>query len=248
MRPNIIDHNGFATISSVDVANASSWDRRSFLTFDIDWAHDEVIADSLDLVEKADIAATWFATHDTPLLHRIRENPKFELGVHPNFLPLLMQGSQSNGANAEEVLDRLLAIVPEARSVRAHSLVQSGRLLQLFRAKGLTHEASCFLPAHSEMVLRPWVDWFGMVRVPYFWEDDFWCEAQQNSELSELEARKGIRGYDFHPIHIFLNSETMARYEGARSHFAFPERLREHRNSGDVGVRGILERLFSNFS
>ncbi len=61
-----------------------------FLTFDIDWACDGVLADTIDMVEQADICATWFVTHDTPLLNRLRKNPKFELGIHPNFNNILM--------------------------------------------------------------------------------------------------------------------------------------------------------------
>src|SRR5688572_12527282 len=147
-----------------------------FLTFDVDWAHDEVVAASIDLVEEADVPATWFVTHDTPLLARLRANPLFEIGIHPNFLPLL-NGDPGNGANAEEILDRLLAIAPEAKSVRSHSLVQGGRLLELFRNKGLTHECNSFIPERSGIELKPWTDWFGIVRLPYFWEDDFFCEA-----------------------------------------------------------------------
>jgi len=137
---------GFSTISSVRTDAPETWDQRVFLTFDVDWAHDAVVNHSIDLVERAGVAATWFVTHATPALNRLRENPLFELGIHPNFLPLLMTGDRAKGDTAEEVLDRLMAVVPEARSVRSHSLVQSGRLLQLFRDKGLTHDANTFVP------------------------------------------------------------------------------------------------------
>ena len=233
----------FATIASVRVDDPATWDGRIFLTFDIDWAHDGVIAAAADLVEVAGVAATWFVTHDTPVLERLRANPLFELGIHPNFLPLLMQGNPSNGASAAEVVDRLLAIVPEAKSVRSHSLVQSGRLLELFRDKGLTHEANAFVPEHSGIRLAPWLDWFGMVKVPYSWEDDFWCDAPDRAGTDEVHARSGIRGYDFHPIHVFLNTETLGRYEAARPAFADPEALKRHRNGDTPGVADVLRRI-----
>ncbi len=65
------------------------WSDTVFLTFDVDWACDEVFADTIDLVEQADVCATWFITHGTPLLERLRENPKFGLGIHPNFNNIL---------------------------------------------------------------------------------------------------------------------------------------------------------------
>jgi len=76
--------------------------------------------------------ATWFVTHDTPLISRLRTNSKFELGIHPNF-DFLIQGEPRNGGNAQEVVARLLEIVPEAKSVRSHSMTQSSRLLKCSR-------------------------------------------------------------------------------------------------------------------
>ena len=233
------DH-GFGLVGSVDPALPASWDGRIFLTFDIDWADDAVIEATIDLVEQAGVPATWFVTHDTPVLARLRANPSFELGIHPNFLPLLMQGNPRNGATAGEVVDRLLEIVPEAKSVRSHSLIQSGRLLELFRDKGLTHEANSFIPEQSGMALRPWIDWFGMIKVPYFWEDDFWCEAPARASIEEVHARPGIRGYDFHPIHVFLNTDRLSRYEEARPAFGDAEALERHRNLETAGVADML--------
>lgn len=59
-----------------------------YLTFDIDWAHDTILEYTVDLLEKHEVAATFFVTHDTPVLNRLRDNPLFELGIHPNFNPL----------------------------------------------------------------------------------------------------------------------------------------------------------------
>src|SRR5687767_66509 len=73
------DRAAFATVASVRVEDRASWDGRVFLTFDIDWAHDGVIHAAADMVEEADVAATWFVTHDTPALERLRANPRFEL-------------------------------------------------------------------------------------------------------------------------------------------------------------------------
>jgi len=47
------------------------------LTLDIDWAGDAVLADCIELVEATGAPATWFVTHDTPLLERVRANNKF---------------------------------------------------------------------------------------------------------------------------------------------------------------------------
>lgn len=212
-----------------------------YLTFDIDWAEDEVLEDVLNIVEKAGVAATWFATHETPLLARIRANPAFELGIHPNFNPLL-DGRADNGRNAEEVLDRLLAIVPEATAVRSHSLVQSSRLTQLFVDRGLTHECNELIPEQAEMLLKPWRLWNGLVKVPHFWEDDAACIYRRGAPIVELAARPGLKVFNFHPIHVFLNTEHLDRYENTRALHRSPSKLIEHRFGG-YGTRSALEQL-----
>lgn len=38
------------------------------INFDVDWANDEVMEDTLRLVDEYNIKATFFATHHTPTL------------------------------------------------------------------------------------------------------------------------------------------------------------------------------------
>lgn len=71
----------FGNIGEIDLENPSSY-QKIFLTFDIDWASDEVLEYCIDIIEKANVKATWFVTHETPLLERLRANPNFELGIH----------------------------------------------------------------------------------------------------------------------------------------------------------------------
>jgi len=156
-------------IKSINPNKPSTWEDYLFLTFDIDWACDDVLAYTIDMVEEAGVYATWFVTHDTPLLERLRENPKFELGIHPNFNNILAgKYDPENEKNAEEVVEKLLSIVPEARSVRSHSMTQSSQLLQLFVERGLTHDCNHFIPHQTGIDLCPWYLWNGIVKVPYF--------------------------------------------------------------------------------
>ena len=82
----------FGLIREIRPERPETWRGRVFLTLDLDWACDGVLEDTIDLVEGEDVSATWFVTHDTPLLERIRSNPRFELGIHPNFNGLLGLG------------------------------------------------------------------------------------------------------------------------------------------------------------
>lgn len=71
----------FENIKNIDVKNTFSWQNKIFLTFDIDWASDEVLSYTLDIIEKYDIKATFFVTHETKLLERMRNNPNIEFCV-----------------------------------------------------------------------------------------------------------------------------------------------------------------------
>jgi hypothetical protein len=233
----------FATIASIDVGYDDSWRERLFLTFDIDWAHDDILADTIDLVETADVAATWFVTHDTPLLARLRANPKFELGIHPNF-NFLLQGAFLNGGCADDVVDRLLEIVPEAKSVRCHSVLQSSKLMQLFQEKGLTSDVNHFIPEQSRIELKPWRLWNGLIKVPYFWEDDAAFIYKNCSPANELIERPGIKVFDFHPVHVYLNTESLDRYERTGPLHRNPKELIQHRYQG-YGTRNQLLELLA---
>ena len=229
----------FARISSVRPDEPATWDGRTFLTLDLDWAHDEVIDHAIDIVEQAGVPATWFVTHQTSRIDRLRANPLFELGIHPNFVPLL-NGDPVKGKDAYEVLERLFELVPEAKAVRSHSLVQSSRLLQMFEEVGLTHECNDFIPLSSGMTIKPWEDFFRVIRVPYFWSDDFHSLGLIPQNLEEISRLPGMLGFTFHPIHIYLNTDTMARYENAREDFRDIDRLEAHRNLQGRGIANIL--------
>ena len=129
----------------------------------------------------------------------LKDNKNIELGIHPNF-NFLLNGDFRNGRNAEEIVDRLLEIVPNANCVRSHAMTQSSGLLELFYNKGLTHDCNHFIPEQTEIILKPWSIWNGLIKVPYFWEDDINCVSENRTAINDLVNRKGIKVFDFHQI------------------------------------------------
>lgn len=232
------------TISTIKSESAESLNA-IYLTFDIDWAHDEILEDTIDLVEMYKLSATWFVTHATPLLGRLRNNPYFELGIHPNF-NFLLDGDNRAGNNANEVVDRLMTLVPEAKCVRSHSLTQNSNLIDMFSHKGFTHECNTLIPANSGIALKPWASFGSLTRVPHFWEDDVHVLYDSigipQPNPAELASAGGLKVFDFHPIHVFLNTESLDRYERARPFFQNPEELIKLRYEG-YGTRNRLIEL-----
>lgn len=202
----------FGLIRDIIPEDSSTWKDRTFLTLDIDWAPDFVLEAAIEKVEEMRVPATWFVTHATPLLERLRQSGLFDLGVHPNFDRALFG---KGGPTASETIKDIMEIVPEAVSVRSHSMTQSTKLQDLFGSFGLTHDCNHFIPCQAEMEVKPWRLWNDMIKVPYIWEDDIDI-LYGPSSMEKSRKVEGMKVYDFHPIHLYLNTADMAAYEKAK--------------------------------
>ena len=226
----------FSQVSTVDTEIRVTWQGKMFLTLDLDWAHDDVLLYAIQLVELANVSATWLVTHDTPLLERLRSNPLFELGIHPNFNPLL-EGTAPEGETARSVIERLMEIVPEATAVRSHSTVHSSRILDHFVNCGLTHDLNSMIPASLASHASPWKLSNGITRLPYWWADDVALQSEPKRVLTDFlpseQIGQGVNCINFHPIHVYLNTSSQAQYEGARPDFQDPTKLSSHRSEGN---------------
>lgn len=186
-------------------------DNQVVLTIDVDWAPDFMIDATAALLTDREVRATWFVTHRSPAIERLRERPDlFELGVHPNFL-----AGSSHGTTPEAVLAHCRELVPDAVSVRTHSLAQSTPLLDAMAAAGLRIECSLYTERLGNPPLfEQWTPGGTLVRVPFVWEDDL--EARRPDPLWGLarlaRAGAGLQVMDFHPVHVYLNSGTPAGY------------------------------------
>ena len=221
------------------------------VTLDVDWAPDFVIDDVADLLVAAGVKATWFITHSSAAVERLRQRGDlFELGIHPNFLP-----GSSHGNTPRDVLDHVLSIVPDALSSRSHAVFQSAPILKLLLDETpIRVDSSVLLPESPH--IRPVPHRIGnrsLLRVPVFWADDY--------ALANLESRWSIERYipvagcktmDFHPIHVYLNTAEMRAYDGLKTRSRQLTTLRTEdaapfRNAG-VGVRTMFRELLDRLA
>lgn len=184
------------------------------ITIDVDWAPDWAIAEVADSLIENNVKATWFITHDSKGIRKLFKYPHlFEIGLHPNF-----HQESTQGKTPEEVMMYLKRIAPSAKSVRTHGLVQSSRLFRMVREDfNILHDVSLFLPKTSNII--PHEMFFsenkkGLLRFPYFWEDD---EEMYRPEPCFSFRHKeyhvyGLKIFNFHPIHIVLNSSDRDNY------------------------------------
>lgn len=188
------------------------------ITLDVEWTPDFIIKQVADILIENHTKATWFMTHDCEGTKYLLDHPDlFEVGLHPNFL----EGS-THGSNTKEVMNGLQKIVPDAVSVRTHALVQSTLLLSQFCGEfGLQNDVSLFIPRASG--LEPHRLFFEeglyLTRLPYFWSDYFnYLQPTPSSSLEdEFHHTPGLKIYNFHPIHIALNTCDLANYRKLKS-------------------------------
>lgn len=187
------------------------------LVLDVDWAPDFAITEVVAQLRAMGVRSTWFVTHRTAALAALAAEPElFELGIHPSFLP-----GSSQGGTPSEVLAHCLSLVPHARALRMHGLLQSTSLLeQVIRETDLELDASLFLPRTSHLQPLSY-NWAGrsLCRLPVFFEDDFemehphpeWCLRALSGEAP------GLQIFAFHPIHVLLNGGDAGPYRALKT-------------------------------
>jgi len=207
-------------------------------TCDIDWAPEEVIADTLNIFETFGVKCTMFSTHHSLELTKASRQ-LFEIGIHPNFHPLLRGGSN---ISYDDILDEILDIHPEAVGVRTHTMMQSIPLLQKFADKKMLYEANTFMP--YQYGLKAFKLWNNLVRIPFNWEDDVhWAYGYSFEDAGMEIDTDELVIFDFHPIHIYLNTENKYRYNEAKNYLNDPKKLLDYRNSEVPGTRDLLMNL-----
>lgn len=211
-------------------------------TLDIDWAPEEIIADTLQLFEQHKVKVTLFATHKSEQILNANTD-KVEVAIHPNFNELIFNNDQKK---PKEVLTELLDIYPDSIGVRSHSLTQSSGLVNLFKEVGMMYESNTLLPYFSE--IQPYKCWSGLTRIPYNWEDDVHFTYGNKFDGDGLSHNCKYKIYDFHPMHIFLNTDVLETYNKAKFHYHDFEILKKFINKSNLGTRDLLINLLGEIS
>ena len=176
------------------------------ITLDCDWAPDFMLNEIADIFTKNKIKATWFITNDSPFLEKLKSNSLFELGIHPNFEP-----NSTQGKTVDEILKNMKKIVPNALSIRTHRLFQSTPILTKFQKYDIENDVSLLL--YKTPNLQPhYLKYFKLFRLPFFWEDDLEMNEDAMWKDRKIFSIKGLKIFNFHPIHIILNSKNLQEY------------------------------------
>ena len=216
------------------------------LTADLDWAPEWLTRELLRRWRNGHGTGTLFVTHACPALDALSESDGIELAWHPNFQP-----GSTHGSSPDEVLDTLRCAVPGAVGIRTHGLVTSTELLEKYGERGLLYESSYLM--HGTPDLAPNVAWNGVIKFPIFWEDDVHIRYGRAFRLADLDLdRPGLKVFDFHPVHVALNSSGPSAYlrlkkrlvaDGRSMLQATPEDLAAAADDGPCGTSDLLDEL-----
>lgn len=219
-----------------------------FITFDVDWAPDFMINEVSKILINHNIKATWFVTHNSPAIEGLRHYPElFELGIHPNFYP-----GSTHGKTEEEVMAQIKSIVTDAISMRTHGLYQNTNLLmKAVKDFGIKIDLSILLPYTTNITphylkFRNYSE--PLFRIPFFWEDDLELSASRPSwDFNNGKYHvPGIKIFNFHPVHIALNSCSLSAYESLKNAIpvssVHPNDIKQFKNS-NAGVATLFSQL-----
>ena len=189
------------------------------------------------------VKVTVFATHQSRLLGQLRGNKFVEIGLHPNFNPLLSGNATGVKSNFKSIVSELKDYFTDATSVRSHSLCFGSLIQTAYEELGISHDSSVIIPyQNNSKPLFPWKMWDGLIRVPYLF-CDYVTAMTTDANIKQLANLTGLKVFDFHPIHIFLNTENLQRYERTRSIHNKPMELLSHRYKGYGSRNRFLDLL-----
>ena len=179
------------------------------VTLDLDWCSDCMIEAVSKSLQKEDIRATWFVTHDSEAVQRLLANPLFEIGIHPNFLACSTQGK-----TPLEVMEYLKGVVPGAKTARTHALFQSSIHSETMRRRfGVEVDSSIYLRDVPNIIpFETYYDGLPLVRLPFYWTED--GERNLPKPSFKVNTQKlqlpGLKVFAFHPIHICTSKDVRA--------------------------------------
>jgi hypothetical protein len=198
-------------------------------TTDTDWAPESMIQSMLDVFDDNGIPLTPFITHDSKMIDARYKGPKKRyVGLHPNFL-----GRPACDTVFAEVVSDVVKLWPTAKSFRCHGYFDNSAVSREFYARGFKYDSNLGLHLQSRIV--PLQHSSGLLRFPVFLEDD--CYAKREgvwnvSHILHVLRTPGLKIFNFHPVHMCLNTPNMDYYERIRRDVTEDwERLR-HRGKG----------------
>lgn len=181
-----------------------SWQEKPVFCFtaDIDWASEEIIQYSHQVVSGDQLKLTYFNTNPSLYLTKLALQKKITMLIHPNFLP-----DSSHGNSFDEVIDYCKNLVPDADGFRCHRYFEVNDIMDEFVKRGFK-----FVSNHCtrcETHIKPLWHRSGLLSLPIFLEDGGYLLMDPTLNFESLLPRlntPGLKIINFHPAHMAFNT------------------------------------------
>lgn len=225
--------------------SSSSIKDNIYLTFDFDWAAEEVLEFVFLYLKERSLKATFFVTHNSQVAQQFYGDKDFEFGIHPNF-NFLLRGDFRYGSTMTEVLDYYESLLPfKSFGMRSHDSFFKTSLIRELARRGYLYESNILLT--QSFNLLPFKNWTEeLLQIPMLWEDDQWCATGNRVESKDIISYEYLKVLNFHPIHLYLNSRNLDIYESVKDRQDKIELLLSVQNKNKFGVRNFLDELTIN--
>jgi len=185
------------------------------ITFDIDWAPDWAVEHCKNKLERKGLKGVFFITHSSDIIQDLISSGH-EVGIHPNLFP-----GSSHGDTFTEVFEHLLNVVPNASAMRTHGLYQSTaffmNVAKHFPQIKIDFSLLTYRATKVEKTALPF-DGGSIDRINYNWEDDI---AFNDADFGWdcFRPWSNFHIFDFHPIHVALNSVDEIGYRQLKEQY-----------------------------
>lgn len=199
------------------------------ITIDNDWASDEIIQDTVNLLKERNLQSTIFITNKIDF----SKLSNHELAIHPNF---------ENTESEEITLKKIISLLPnqKTRGSRSHKLINSSTIFQLYNKFGIEYDSNYYIPSskHAEPFM---IDWANILEIPFFFADDAYFETKNKFDLSDIDTLdNGVKVFLFHPFHIFMNTTSVEDYIKHKNNYQDINYLQKNRINDKKGTRTLF--------
>lgn len=206
------------------------------LTFDSDWINNEHLLELIETLKKNQLKATFFITGKYDCFKK--PDPLFEINPHFRF--------NGDWTDYEESFKQFRSIAPLSIGIRNHSLYFHERIRVIWQNEGIKYSSNNLQPLVEN--LRPYNITKKIIEIPIYFLDYWFMEfsgPHPKLKLSSLKLnRPGLKVFDFHPIHLDLNTPNLKYYEKYKH--LFSDKLKTQ-NTHPVRYEGNgMSTLFQN--
>lgn len=215
------------------------------MTSDVDWASEDAIRIQQSILERYEVHATYFLTHESAYLRALADSGRIDTGIHPNFLP-----GSSHGESFDEVIDCVTKLAPTARCFRSHRYFDVTDVTHRLVDRGFLYDSN--VCTNLQPGIAPMRHESGLIRFPTFYEDGTQMYTPRGwvfTRFADLFKSPGLKVIGIHPMVTALNVTNPARWAELKRLYP-PERWiqigasdLDRERSAEIGPAVFLEQL-----